>query len=126
MTYEDFAEKLLSSPGGYEIVEVRNGQTHTYRGRAVSAFIARGDHRQHEHKVTTSSGGVVYHRDASGVVRIGTAGQFLAAKDPGRLVRSSSRARRLVAEGVEETEFSKRSARSEHMSRTIDFCFSRR
>ena len=39
------------------------------------AFINRSDARLHEHKVHTINGELLYHRDASGFVYVGSAGQ---------------------------------------------------
>jgi hypothetical protein len=93
MTFDEFTRTLTNAPGGYEIVETRpDGTQHTYRGRDVSAFIARGDHRQHEHRVTNAMGATVYHRDAAGTLHEGAAWQYelnVGKQDTARKVGSA-------------------------------------
>lgn len=73
----DLRDILTKGPDGYELHEVgRGGRINVYRGRSISAFLARADERRHEHKVYDPSGRLVYHRDHNGKVLVGTMKQM--------------------------------------------------
>lgn len=80
LSYLDFERALSSSGSMFELVETHeDGSTHHYRGRDLSAFLARKDRRHHEHKVYDSEGQLCYHRDRNGKLYVGGSEQFQRA-----------------------------------------------
>lgn len=79
LSYEELTEILLAGAPHFTIEEPRPaGGTAVFRGDDITAYVQRGDHRLHEHKVIDPNGQLVYYRDFNGVLHVGNAAQWRA------------------------------------------------
>jgi hypothetical protein len=77
LTYTQLTELLLQSDVPFSIKEtLPDGRIQTYRGLDVRTFYANDKNHLHEHKVFSSEGKLLYHRDRNGRVYMGEPGQW--------------------------------------------------